>query len=87
MYFPSTIEIKNESTGYTENKLIDIIIYHTHNSNGFRMLFFLPLIPKQLGLNFSDAKINISHIGFGKIAKELFENDNTKIELNKIYCT
>jgi hypothetical protein len=87
--FPTTIKIKNENTGYIVNKLIDILIYHTHDYNEFNMLFFLPLIPieLELGLNFSDVKINISHKGFGEIADELFENENTKIELNKIYCT
>lgn len=83
--FPTELKIKNENNGYEEFRLIDVLIYHTHNSNGFRMLFFLPMIPNQFGSNFSNTKINISHVGFGNIAKDLFENDNTKIELYKIY--
>ena len=85
--FPTTIKIRNENTGYIATKLIDTLIYHTHDFNGFNMLFFLPLIPKklELGMNFSDTKIIISHMGFGKISDELFENENTKIELKKIY--
>ena len=80
------ITIENLDTGYSERKMIDILIYHTHNSNNFRMLFFLPLIPNKHGEKFANCKINIKHKGFGVIANELFKNETTKITLNKIYC-
>ena len=68
------MRIENIDTGYSESRMIDILVYHTHNSNSFRMLFFLPLIPNKHGKKFANCKIKITHKGFGKIANELFEN-------------
>lgn len=79
------MKIENTDTGYSESRMIDILVYHTHNSNSFRMLFFLPLIPNKNSEKFANCKIKITHKGFGIIANELFENETTKITLNKIY--
>jgi hypothetical protein len=80
------LKIKNTKTGFSCEKLIDILTYHTHTSNDFRMLFFLPLIPKNFGSGFENTtKILLKHSGFGKYTSDYFGNKNTNINLKQIY--
>lgn len=81
------LQIRNLKTGFCSEKLIDIVTYHTHTNNNFRMLFFLPLIPSKFGSDFKDSKINFSHSGFGKYASYYFANKDAKITLKQIYPT
>ena len=50
--FPIELKIKNENNGYEEFRLIDLLIYNTYNSNGFRMLFFFSTDSKSIWFEF-----------------------------------
>jgi hypothetical protein len=78
------LKIKNLDIGDSEQRKIDMLTYHTHTNNNFRMLFFLPLIPKNFGFS-EGTKIRVSHHGFQLHASNYFGNENMKIVLKQIY--
>lgn len=81
---PETLEIKGEQSGEIEKQAIDILVYHTHTTNAFRMLFFLPLIPVDIKWPHGQEQLSMSHKGFGKIASDLFDNEGVKITLEPL---
>lgn len=82
---PETLVCKGERSGNIEKQIIDILVYHTHTANAFRMLFFLPLLPADSFWPHGKEKVTMSHGGFGKIASNLFDKEGVKITLEQLY--
>jgi hypothetical protein len=61
------LQIINLETGFHTEKIIDILVYHTHTNNNFRMLFFVPLIEHK-----SNLANNFKNNRFHKICFRLF---------------
>ncbi|MCP5142442.1 MAG: hypothetical protein H6980_08845 [Gammaproteobacteria bacterium] len=72
--FTDRIKITNTETNDEITRDVDIVMYHSHNANGSRLLFFLPLIPPHLSTPWGYTKIRVSHRGFGAYAQDYLED-------------
>jgi len=83
--FQDLIVVINSKSGEQFDFRADFLLYHSHQSNGHRLLFCLPLIP-QVATRWANTSIEIKHKGFGKLAKEYLEtNAGTTCEVYKFF--
>lgn len=79
--FTNPIRVSNVENGESYTYEIDFILYHSHQSNGHRLLFFIPLVPQPLKTPWCNSKIKISHTNFGVFAKEILEKEGVSCRL------
>ena len=74
-----TINVENVSTGEKMAVEMDMLCYHSPNSNGHKMLYYLPLIGK-ISTPWINQKITISHRGFEHYARPYLEESGARLE-------